>query len=65
MEEIESLKPATLAALLDALNLQKVGAISVRGADGDEMTIAGISFEARPNGLHLLLECPEAECVQP
>ena len=35
--------------------------VSVVTPEGDEMTITDISIDVRPNGIHILLVCPEAE----
>lgn len=59
--EIQSIKPERLAAVLDAV---KPTVISVRAQTGDELTIGDIAVDVRPNGVHILLDVPEAVCAE-
>lgn len=55
--EIQSVDPKQISAVIDAVN---PAVVSIRTCDGDEITIGDIAIEIRPNGVHILLECPEA-----
>ena len=55
--EIESIDPQRLAAVI---NSTKPAVVSVRTAQGDELTIGDIAIDVRPNGIHILLDVPEA-----
>ena len=55
--EIESIDPQRLSAVI---NSTKPAVVSVRTVQGDELTIADIAIDVRPNGIHILLDCPEA-----
>lgn len=55
--EIESIDPQRLAAVI---NSTKPAVVSVRTAQGDELTIADVAIDVRPNGIHILLDVPDA-----
>lgn len=55
--EIQSISPKRLASVIDAINPVVV---SVRTVQGDELVIGDIAVDVRPNGVHLLLDVPEA-----
>ena len=55
--EIESIDPQRLAAVI---NSTKPAVVSVRTVQGDELTIGDIAIDVRPNGIHILLDVPEA-----
>lgn len=55
--EIESIDPQRLSAVI---NSTKPAVVSVRTVQGDELTIGDIAIDVRPNGIHILLDCPEA-----
>lgn len=46
--------------LCRAIGAVKPAVVSVRCGDGSELTITDISIDVRPNGVHLLLDAPEA-----
>ena len=55
--EYIGIKPTRLACVIASTN---PAAVSVRCADGSECTITDIAIDVRPNGVHILLDCPEA-----
>ena len=55
--EIASIDPQRLAAVI---NSTKPAVVSVRTVQGDELTIGDIAIDVRPNGIHILLDVPEA-----
>ena len=52
--EIKPVRPGRIADATDA------AVVSVRTSCGDEMTIADVAIDVRPNGVHILLDVPEA-----
>lgn len=55
--EIQSVDPARIASVIESV---KPAVVSVRTIDGDELTIGDIAIDLRPNGIHILLDVPEA-----
>jgi hypothetical protein len=55
--EIQPVSPARIARIIESVGPTLV---SVRGMDGNEMTIGDVAIDVRPNGIHVLLDCPEA-----
>lgn len=55
--EYVDIKPMRLCRVIGAV---KPAVVSVRCGDGSELTITDISIDVRPNGVHLLLDVPEA-----
>ncbi|WP_455501883.1 hypothetical protein [Gemmiger sp.] len=55
--EYIGIQPTRLVRAIDAIHPV---AVSVRCADGSECTITDIAIDVRPNGTHILLDCPEA-----
>lgn len=55
--EIQPVDPMRIALVIE--NTEPV-VVSVRGVDGNELIIGDISIDVRPNGIHILLDCPEA-----
>ena len=55
--EYVDIEPMRLCRVIGAV---KPAVVSVRCGDGSELTIADISIDVRPNGVHLLLDVPEA-----
>lgn len=55
--EIQSVDPNRIASVIRSV---QPAVVSVRTPSGDELTIADISVDVRPNGLHILLDVPEA-----
>lgn len=49
--EIQSVDPMRIASVIE--NTEPV-VVSVRGVDGNELTIGDISIDVRPNGIHIL-----------
>ena len=59
--EIESVNPQRIKSVIDSV---KPAVVSVRTPCGDELTISDISIDVRANGIHILLDCPEAERME-
>ncbi len=57
MKDHIDIEPADISYAIDEI---KPAVISVRDGNGDELTITNMSIVVRPNGIHLLLDCPEA-----
>lgn len=55
--EIESVDPNRIANVIRSI---QPAVVSVRTPSGDELTIADIAIDVRPNGVHILLDVPEA-----
>lgn len=55
--EYVDIEPMRLCRVIGAV---KPAVVSVRCGDGSELTITDISIDVRPNGVHLLLDVPEA-----
>lgn len=55
--EYVDIEPMRLSRVIDAV---KPAVVSVRSGDGSELAITDISIDVRPNGVHLLLDVPEA-----
>ena len=55
--EIQPVDPKRIAAVIDSA---KPVVVSVRAIGGDELTIADVAIDVRLNGIHILLDCPEA-----
>lgn len=55
--EIKPVRPGRIA---DAIRATDAAVVSVRTSCGDEMTIADVAIDVRPNGVHILLDVPEA-----
>lgn len=55
--EYVDIDPMRPCRVIDAV---KPAVVSVRCGDGSELTITDISIDVRPNGVHLLLDVPEA-----
>lgn len=55
--EYVDVEPMRLCRVIGAV---KPAVVSVRCGDGSELTITDISIDVRPNGVHLLLDVPEA-----
>lgn len=55
--EIKSVRPSRIA---DVINAANAVVVSVRTANGDELTITDVAIDVRPNGVHILLDAPEA-----
>ena len=55
--EYVDIEPMRLSRVIDAV---KPAVVTVRCGDGSELTITDISIDVRPNGVHLLLDVPEA-----
>lgn len=55
--EYVDIEPMRLCRVIGAV---KPAVVSVRCGDGSELTIIDISIDVRPNGVHLLLDVPEA-----
>nr|DAI63316.1 MAG TPA: hypothetical protein [Caudoviricetes sp.] len=55
--EYADIEPMRLCRVIGAV---KPAVVSVRCGDGSELTITDISIDVRPNGVHLLLDVPEA-----
>lgn len=55
--EYVDIEPMRLCRVIGAV---KSAVVSVRCGDGSELTITDISIDVRPNGVHLLLDVPEA-----
>lgn len=55
--EYVDIEPMRLCHVIGAV---KPAVVSVRCGDGSELTITDISIDVRPNGVHLLLDVPEA-----
>lgn len=56
--EIESVNPQRISSVIE---YAKPAVVSIRTPCGDELTISDISIDVRANGIHILLDCPEAE----
>jgi hypothetical protein len=59
--EIQDVSPRRIARVIEQA---KPAVVSVRTPCGDELTISDISIDVRMNGIHILLDCPEAERVE-
>jgi len=59
--EIKDVSPQRIASVI---NSAKPAVVSVRTPCGDELTISDISIDVRMNGIHILLDCPEAERME-
>lgn len=59
--EMESVPPQRIASVIE---YAKPAVVSVRTPCGDELTISDISIDVRANGIHILLDCPEAEKME-
>ncbi len=59
--EIQGIEPKRLAAVINSTNPVIV---SVRTVTGDELTIGDIAIDVKPNGIHILLDVPEATMVE-
>lgn len=55
--EYVDIEPMRLCRVIGAV---KPAVVSVLCGDGSELTITDISIDVRPNGVHLLLDVPEA-----
>ena len=55
--EYVDIEPMRLSRVIDAV---KPAVVTVHCGDGSELTITDISIDVRPNGVHLLLDVPEA-----
>lgn len=55
--EYVDIEPMRICRVIGAV---KPSVVSVRCGDGSELTITDISIDVRPNGVHLLLDVPEA-----
>ena len=55
--EYVHIEPMRICRVIGAV---KPAVVSVRCGDGSELTITDISIDVRPNGVHLLLDVPEA-----
>lgn len=55
--EYVDIEPMRLCRVIGAV---KPAVVSVRSGDGSELAITDISIDVRPNGVHLLLDVPEA-----
>lgn len=55
--ECVDIEPMRICRVIGAV---KPAVVSVRCGDGSELTITDISIDVRPNGVHLLLDVPEA-----
>ena len=55
--EYISIEPTRLVSAVAATH---PAVVAVRCADGSECTITDIAIDVRPNGIHILLDCPEA-----
>lgn len=55
--EYVDIEPMRLCRVIGAV---KPAVVSVRCGDGSELAIIDISIDVRPNGVHLLLDVPEA-----
>lgn len=55
--EYVDIEPMRLCRVIGAV---KPAVVSVRCGDGSELAIIDISIDVRPNGVHLLLDAPEA-----
>lgn len=55
--EYVDIEPMRLCRVIGAV---KPAVVSVRCGDVSELTITDISIDVRPNGVHLLLDVPEA-----
>lgn len=56
--ELVAVTPKRIENVLREVSPVVVSAVT---PGGDEMTITDISIDVRPNGIHILLVCPEAE----
>lgn len=54
---IESVDPNRIASVIRSV---QPAVVSVRTPSGDELTVADIAIDVRPNGVHILLDVPEA-----
>jgi hypothetical protein len=59
--EIKDVSPKRIASVIEHAN---PAVVSVRTPCGDELTISDISIDVRLNGIHILLDCPEAERME-
>lgn len=59
--EYVDIEPMRLCRVIGAV---KPAVVSVRCGDGSELTITDISIDVRANGVHLLLDVPEAAQVE-
>lgn len=59
--EIKDVSPQRISSVIE---YAKPAVVSVRTPCGDELTISDISIDVRANGIHILLDCPEAERME-
>lgn len=60
LDENGDLKSVTPKRIADVIQHAKPAVVSVRAANGDELTITDIAIDVRANGIHILLDVPEA-----